>query len=72
VVNDPNRALKGALIESKIVTALRPFAEKRVTLDLCSERVLAVAAALDELHADPMNRRIAAEAVRHVLYTKCR
>jgi PIN domain nuclease of toxin-antitoxin system len=71
-MNDPNRALKGALIESKIVTALRPFAEKRITLEICTEMVLAVAAALDELHADPMNRKIAAEAVRHVLYTKCR
>jgi PIN domain nuclease of toxin-antitoxin system len=71
-MNEANRALKGALIEAKIVTALRPFAEKRVTLDLCSEMVLAVAAALDELHADPINRRIAAEAVRHVLTANCR
>jgi hypothetical protein len=71
-MNDPNRALKGALIEAKIVTALRPFAEKRVTLDLCGEMVLAVAAALDELHADPLNRKIAAEAVLHVLNANCR
>jgi hypothetical protein len=71
-MNDLNRALKGALIESRIVTALRPFAEKRVTIDLCSEMVLAVAAALDELHADPVNRKIAAEAVRYVLFAKCR
>jgi hypothetical protein len=39
---------------------------------MCNEMVLAVTASLDELHADPINRMIAAEAVREVISGKCR
>jgi PIN domain nuclease of toxin-antitoxin system len=71
-MNDPNHALKSALVESRIITALRPFTGKRITLAMCNEMVLAVTASLDELHADPINRMIAAEAVREVISGKCR
>jgi hypothetical protein len=69
---DANQALKGALLESRIVTALQPFIGLEITRTLYGAMVASVTIALDELHAHPMNRDVAIDAVDEVLAIKRR
>ena len=69
---DVNKAMKIALIESVIKSAIRKRAitGKRITIDLYEEIVDCVATTLDELFDYPGNRRIAEDVVREVLLEK--
>jgi hypothetical protein len=69
-MNDANQALKGALLETRIVTALRPFIGLEITRTLYAAMVAAVTIALDEMYAHPMNRDVAIDAVDEVLAIK--
>jgi hypothetical protein len=69
-MNDPVHAMKSALVESRIVTALRPFIGMQITSFVYDKMVNSVAVALDEMHASPMNFGIAVDAVDEVISLK--
>lgn len=71
-MNDPVHAMKSSLVESRMVTALRPFVGMWITCDVYDAMVKSVAFALDEMHPSPMNIATAIDAVDAVIELKRR
>jgi hypothetical protein len=64
--------MKSALMESSMVTALKPFVGVWITRDVYDAMVKAVTVALDEMHPSPMNIAFAVDAVDAVIARKQR